>query len=226
VSAHAVNRFIRLIFSARNRSARPYPEHDMADETLDIGTDGDLSGTVSGLQMRTRDLTTGANSFARAMTTAFARSAASGKSFDDVLKSLTLRLSDLSLRLALRPVTNALGSGLNNLFGGLLGASGTSDTDLLKAMNTAQPFASGGVIASPSYFPLGPGLGLAGEAGPEAIMPLARGSDGRLGVAASGAAGTNVTVNIATPDAESFRRSETYLTGLVARAVARGQRGM
>ena len=89
-----------------------------------------------------------------------------------------------------------------------------------------QPFAKGGVIAAPSFFPLGGSrVGLAGEAGPEAIMPLARGPDGRLGVAASGAA-SNVTINIATPDAESFRRSETYLTGLIARAVARGQRGL
>ncbi len=50
-----------------------------------------------------------------------------------------------------------------------------------------QPFASGGVIGTPTYFPLrSGGVGLAGEAGPEAIMPLARGPDGRLGVAASG----------------------------------------
>jgi hypothetical protein len=35
----------------------------------------------------------------------------------------------------------------------------------------------------------------------------------------------NVTVNIATPDADSFRRSEAYITGQIARAVARGQRG-
>jgi phage-related minor tail protein len=57
-------------------------------------------------------------------------------------------------------------------------------------------------------------------------MPLARGADGKLGVAASGSGGGNVTVNIATPDADSFRRSETYLTGLIARAVSRGQRGL
>ena len=201
----------------------------MADDGCDpgIGTGGaDLSGTLGGLQMRTRGLAADANAFARAMTTAFARSAVSGKSFDDTLKSLALRLSDLSVRLALRPVTNALGGGLTGLFGGLFGTP-ANDTDLLKAMNTAQPFASGGVIASPGYFPLASGgLGLAGEAGPEAIMPLTRGSDGRLGVAAAGSAPANVIVNIATPDAESFRRSETYLTGLVARAVARGQRGM
>jgi phage-related minor tail protein len=198
----------------------------MADDDLGTGGGSDLSGTLGNLQTRTRSLAADANAFARAMTTAFARSAVSGKSFDDTLKSLALRLSDLSVQMALRPVTSALGSGLTGLFSGLFGSS-SSNTDLLKAMNTAQPFATGGVIASPSYFPLSSGgLGLAGEAGPEAIMPLTRGSDGRLGVAAAGNAGANVTVNIATPDAESFRRSETYLTGLVARAVARGQRGM
>ena len=70
------------------------------------------------------------------------------------------------------------------------------------------------------------GAGLAGEAGPEAIMPLARGADGRLGVAASGGGRASITVNIATPDADSFRRSELFVTGQIARAVARGQRGM
>jgi hypothetical protein len=36
----------------------------------------------------------------------------------------------------------------------------------------------------------------------------------------------NVTVQIATPDAASFRRSEAYITGQIARAVARGQRSL
>lgn len=74
------------------------------------------------------------------------------------------------------------------------------------------------MIATPTYFPLGPG-GVAGEARPEAILPLARGRDGRLGVAMNGAgAAANVIVHIATPDADSFRRSEAYATGQVARA--------
>ena len=85
---------------------------------------------------------------------------------------------------------------------------------------------TGGVVGAPSYFPLAGGLGLAGEAGPEAIVPLTRGNDGRLGVAMNGAGqGGNITVHIVTPDPESFRRSETYITGQIARAVARGQRG-
>jgi phage-related minor tail protein len=49
------------------------------------------------------------------------------------------------------------------------------------------PFASGGVVGSPTYFGMGGGqTGLMGEAGPEAIMPLKRGADGKLGVATTG----------------------------------------
>ena len=183
----------------------------MADDTeID---DDDIAGKFEGLRERTRDLTIGSNAFARAITAAFAQGATGAKSFDQVLKSLALRLSSLSLNLALRPLTGALTGGLEKLFAGSLQGS--------------TPFAKGGVIAAPTYFPLSSGrTGLAGEAGPEAIMPLSRGPDGRLGVAASGGGAPHVTVNIATPDAESFRRSETYLTGLIARAVARGQRGL
>ena len=91
-----------------------------------------------------------------------------------------------------------------------------------------QPFAKGGVIASPVTFPLGGGrTGLAGEAGPEAIMPLARGPDGRLGVRSqSGGGAVNITVNVSTPDAESFRRSESQIAAMLSRAVSRGQRNL
>jgi phage-related minor tail protein len=52
------------------------------------------------------------------------------------------------------------------------------------------PFASGGVVGSPTYFGMGGGqTGLMGEAGPEAIMPLKRGPDGKLGVEAAGGGG-------------------------------------
>jgi hypothetical protein len=62
-----------------------------------------------------------------------------------------------------------------------------------------------GVISAPAYFPLGPGgLGAAGEAGPEAILPLARGRDGRPGVATSSVgSAANVSVHITTPNVET-----------------------
>lgn len=51
-------------------------------------------------------------------------------------------------------------------------------------------FADGGVVGSPTYFPMAGGkAGLMGEAGPEAIMPLKRGPNGKLGVVAEGGSG-------------------------------------
>lgn len=54
------------------------------------------------------------------------------------------------------------------------------------------PFAAGGVVSSPTLFPMANGgTGLMGEAGAEAVMPLRRLRDGRLGV---GAASPNVQI--------------------------------
>jgi len=57
-------------------------------------------------------------------------------------------------------------------------------------------FAKGGVVGGPTVFPFANGIGLMGEAGPEAIMPLSRGADGKLGVvAANGNSAPKVTIN-------------------------------
>src|SRR3954451_9777216 len=196
----------------------------MADDTDIIST----SSTLDNLSLKTKDLTAGAQGFARAMTQAFSASVVCGKQFDDVLKSLALRLSDLALKLAFKPLEKSLTSGISSLLSGLTGSTdATSAAGSVKAASGAiKPFAAGGVIGTPSYFPLiNGGVGLAGEAGTEAIMPLSRGPDGRLGVAGQGG-GNTINVQIATPDAESFRRSESYITGQIARAVARGQRSL
>ncbi len=66
-----------------------------------------------------------------------------------------------------------------------------------------------------------------GEAGPEAIMPLARGADGRLGVrGGAGGGGVSVTMNITTPDAEGFRRSQSQVAAEMSRAISRGRRNL
>jgi lambda family phage tail tape measure protein len=61
-------------------------------------------------------------------------------------------------------------------------------------------FANGGVISSPTLFPMSGGsTGLMGEAGPEAVMPLTRAANGKLGVKnlnpSSGGGTVNITVN-------------------------------
>ena len=67
-----------------------------------------------------------------------------------------------------------------------------------------------------------------GEAGPEAIMPLTRGADGKLGVRAGGGGGgtVQVTMNISTPDAAGFQRSQSQIAAEMNRAIARGRRNL
>ncbi len=74
---------------------------------------------------------------------------------------------------------------------------------------------------------MGDGFGLMGEAGSEAILPLKRGPDGRLGVAAGagGAASQTIVFNVSTPDAGSFRKSEAQVSAMLTRATARGGAG-
>lgn len=66
------------------------------------------------------------------------------------------------------------------------------------------PFARGGIVDMPMLFPMRGGrTGLMGEAGPEAIMPLARDGSGRLGVRANDNAGGPIEVVVhvdASPD--------------------------
>jgi phage-related minor tail protein len=162
--------------------------------------------------------------FSATLAGAFVDLAVKGRGLNEVLRSLALSLSQLVLKAALRPLTDQLGGLLGGLFQGGLGfAKGGVLQGSLPV-----PFASGGVIQSPVAFPLAGGrLGLAGERGAEAILPLARGADGRLGVMAQGAGGgVAVTFNVTTPDADSFRRSESQIAAMVARAVALGQRNL
>jgi len=63
------------------------------------------------------------------------------------------------------------------------------------AENGIKKFARGGIVNSPTLFPFANGMGLMGEAGPEAIMPLKRGASGKLGVESSGGSG-GVVVNV------------------------------
>jgi lambda family phage tail tape measure protein len=90
--------------------------------------------------------------------------------------------------------------------GGLLGVAsslsktvgfGVNAMGNVFAQNGIQKFARGGIVDKPTMFPFAKGIGLMGEAGPEAIMPLRRGRDGRLGVqATNGGGGVSVVVNV------------------------------
>lgn len=92
-----------------------------------------------------------------------------------------------------KPAANFIGNGLAGLFGSSLIPSANGN-----AFDGGRviPFATGGVIDSPIRFQLAGGYtGLAGEAGPEAIMPLVRGSNGKLGVHAINSGNSSITNN-------------------------------
>ena len=155
--------------------------------------------------------------FGTAISSAFSKGITHGKSFEDTLKSVGTKLIDLAGQAALTPLQTMFSSGLNAMFGAGGGSSAGISAPIM-------PFADGGVVSAPSYFPMAGGTGLVGEAGPEAIMPLGRGADGKLGIRGNG--GTTVNVSIATADADSFRRSEAQISAALARAVSRGRRAM
>lgn len=161
-----------------------------------------------------------ADRVASTMTRAFAGAIVGGKSFEAVLVSIADGFARMALQAGLKPLQQGLSALLSSMlssFGGL-GAGAPA----------IAPFADGGVVSRPVFFGSGGGLGLMGERGAEAILPLARGPDGRLGIASQGSPGgpVHLTVNISTPDAESFRRSQVQIASTMARAVARGRRGL
>lgn len=194
-------------------------DDDLLAPTLTVRVDADTTD----LERQLADAAKLGNRFSSAMGQAFSDIALRGRSLGDVLSTLALRLSDLALKAAFKPLTDAVGSALS---GAITGAAFANGGVIQRGMPV--PFAQGGVIASPIAFPLANGrTGIAGERGAEAILPLARGPDGRLGVRADGGgSGLNVTFNISTPDVDSFRRSEGQLAAMLARAVGQGQRNL
>lgn len=151
-----------------------------------------------------------------------------GASFQDILKSLAVDLAKLAAQ-------DIFGTGA----GGATGASGSFLNDFFSELFTPnakgnvlqhghiRAFAKGGVLADPTFFPMQGGVGLAGEAGAEAILPLARGADGKLGVAAQGSSQpVSITFNVTATDAASFSRSQSQIAAMLQRTVGRGSRNL
>jgi len=129
-----------------------------------------------------------------------------GKSAVDALTDSLNRLLDKLLDSQFDVLFSSLQKGgfLPNLFSGFgIGrdasgwAAGTTVTASAKGNvfdgGNVIPFARGGVVTRPTVFPMANGSGLMGEAGPEAIMPLRRGANGKLGVSGGG---SKVEINV------------------------------
>ena len=146
-----------------------------------------------------------------------------GASLSDALESLATSMISTTYNAAVRPVTDHFGGllagGIGNLVQGILPFADGAPFSQGRVM----PFANGGIVSGTTPFGMRGGMGIMGEAGPEAIMPLARGPDGKLGVRGSGGSAT-VVMNIQTPDAQSFQRSQSQIAGQMNRALGRAQR--
>jgi len=188
------------------------------DETIALGLTLDASAAMGVLD----DLEARAQGFGAALTGALKGATVGGKGLEDTLRSLGNRLAGIALSAGLKPLEGLLSSvtsGLTSGFGSLFAFSDGG------VPGRVTPFAEGGVVSAPTYFPMGGDLGLMGEAGAEAILPLKRGPDGSLGVSAGGG-GTQITFNVTAADAQSFRKSEGQITAMLARSVGRGRRNL
>jgi phage-related minor tail protein len=158
-------------------------------------------------------ITVSSENVSRSLARTFASAIASGRSFNDTLATVATSLSRMALNTGAQSLVSGATSWLGDAFSGLSGS--------------VAPFAEGGIVASPTLFGMGSNFGLMGERGAEAVLPLSRGPNGQLGIAAQSApAPVSVTVNISAADADSFRKSEAQITSVLARAVARGQRSL
>jgi len=187
---------------------------------------GGLSDVQGGMAEVVRDLGRLEAGFSGGLRRAIDGLVIGGQSASEALSSAAESMLNTVYRSAMAPVTDRVGGlladGLNNLVGGLMPfAQGASFSQ-----GRVMPFAQGGIVSGPVGFPMRGGAGLMGEAGPEAIMPLARGPDGRLGVEAGGSASrpVHVTMHVSTPDVRGFARSQGQIAAELGRLVNRGLR--
>lgn len=165
-----------------------------------------------------------AKQMAKAFTDAFGSIIKGTSSVEDAITSLLDKIADLIIQITiLEPLEKSLRSFFSNS-GGISGGGGLIST--ITSMfgfkdggafdAGVQKFAKGSaftnqVVSSPTLFQMATGTGMMGEAGPEAIMPLSRSSDGSLGVRVTGSqvSHPNVSVVVVNNTTEKAETKET-----------------
>jgi hypothetical protein len=186
------------------------------------------------------------NGFGDSLTNAFTGAMLAGKSFGDVMKGLANDIQATIIKImVIEPMIRSLklamvnsgyfGTTYNQNTAGFIGPPVPSANGNVISGGNVIPFASGGVVSRPTYFPMSRGkTGLAGEAGAEGILPLKRGPDGKLGVTANGMGGGGTVVNIfnqgndqvetnTRQDANGASVIDVYIKKAVAEGIASGQ---
>jgi phage-related minor tail protein len=212
--------------ASSSNSIDPFANQDLSLIKGTLDGIGASSGTVS-----------------KALNGAFSDAIVQGKSLnqtiDSIGKSLEKTMRSYAMKQVQGNISSFVSTGLSSLISG-----DTSTTDILSGgggdalggftgSNMFAPFtafADGGIVNQPTFFGTSSGTGLMGERGAEAIIPLSRGPDGRLGLASTGTGSGNpapaINISISTPDPQSFRQTQVQLSSAIARAVSMGQRGL
>ncbi len=113
------------------------------------------------------------------MADALIRFAETGKlSFSDMAKSIISDLARIQIRASMSSLMSGLFSGGGDMISGMFAKGAAFNNGNVTA------FAQGGVVGSPTVFPMANGMGLMGEAGSEVIAPLKRDAKGNMGVGA------------------------------------------
>ena len=188
--------------------------------------DQELKGMRETMGSTSREVKVMSSGISSGLRKAFEGVVFDGMKLSDALRGVARSMSDAAYNAAIKPVTSHFGGLLANGVESFIQGFGAFEKGGAFTQGRVMPFARGGIVSGPVNFPMRGGMGLMGEAGPEAIMPLARGPDGKLGVRGAGGGGgtVHVTMNVSTPDTEGFRRSQSQIAAQMSRALARGQR--
>lgn len=188
------------------------------------GFDSELRRMSGSLAATGKDVQTLEKGLSKGLRRAFDGVVFDGMKMSDALRTVAQSLANTTYNAAMKPVTDHFGGlisqGVGSLVQGILPFADGAAFSQGKVM----PFAQGGVVSGATTFPMRGGTGVMGEAGPEAIMPLARGPDGKLGVRGGGVAGPSVVMHITTPDVAGFQRSQSQIAAQMSRALSSGNR--
>lgn len=201
---------------------------DSAASTGDMlaAFDGELQRVRRSLQMSSGDFQTFDKGMSKGLKKAVDGLVQDGDSLSDALRNVFKSVMDTAYDAAVTPVTDHVGSLIARGVGGLFSGMMPFADGAAFSQGRVMPFATGGIVSQATAFPMRSGVGVMGEAGPEAIMPLARSADGKLGVRGGGGRPVQVVMNIQTSDVEGFRRSQGQIASQMSRAISRGQRNL
>ena len=177
--------FMQLQFQNRDADKKA-KEEDLRTLAEKVAKEEELTKVFEEQRQAQKDL---ADSIANSMGDALTSIVDGTKSVSDAFKDMARAIiADLYQIFVVKQITGLISSAImgpaaaGGYFGPAGGVGGGSGATIA--------YADGGVVGSPTTFPMAGGrTGLMGEAGPEAIMPLKRGKDGKLGVQAEGGAG-------------------------------------